>query len=55
MRRAALYARVSTEMQEKEQTIQSQLAAISRYAESHGFFTNSALTYTDEGFSGTKR
>ncbi len=40
-------------MQEKEQTIQSQLAAISRYAESHGFFINSALTYTDEGFSGS--
>src|SRR4030043_100172 len=53
MRRAALYARVSTEMQEKEETIQSQLATISRYAESHGFFTNSALTYTDEGFSGS--
>jgi len=28
MQRAALYARVSTEVQEKEQTIQSQLAAI---------------------------
>ena len=53
MRRAALYARVSTEMQEKEQTIQSQLEAITRYAESHRFFTNSALTYTDEGFSGS--
>lgn len=40
-------------MQEKEQTIQSQLATISRYVESHGFFTSSALTYTDEGFSGS--
>ena len=53
MRHAALYARVSTEMQEKEQTIQSQLEAITRYAESNGFFTSSALTYTDEGFSGS--
>ncbi len=53
MRRAALYARVSTEMQEKEQTIQSQLAAVSHYAESRGLLTNSALTYTDEGFSGS--
>jgi site-specific DNA recombinase len=53
MRRAALYARVSTEMQEKEQTIQSQLAAITRYAESQGFFINLSLTYTDEGFSGS--
>ena len=33
MRRAALYARVATELQEKEQTIQSQLAAITRYAD----------------------
>ena len=40
-------------MQEKEQTIQSQLAAITLYAESQGFFINSALTYTDEGFSGS--
>ena len=51
--RAALYARVSTEMQEKEQTIQSQLAAISQFADAHGYFTSPALTYTDEGFSGT--
>ena len=50
--RAALYARVSTELQEKEQTIQSQLAAITRYAEAHGFVTSPALTYADEGFSG---
>jgi site-specific DNA recombinase len=53
MLRAALYARVSTEMQEKEQTIQSQLAAISRFADTHAYFTSPALIYTDEGFSGT--
>src|SRR5262245_7666420 len=53
MRRAALYARVSTGLQEKEQTIQSQLAAITRYAEEHGLQHSSALTYTDEGYSGT--
>ncbi|MDQ6669509.1 MAG: recombinase family protein [Chloroflexota bacterium] len=53
MLRAALYARVSTEMQEKEQTIQSQLAAISQFADARGYFTSPALTYTDEGFSGT--
>jgi site-specific DNA recombinase len=53
MRRAALYARVSTEMQEKEQTIQSQLAAITRYAEQQGFQYSEALTYTDDGYSGT--
>ena len=53
MRRAALYARVSTEVQEKEQTIQSQLAAIRRYADQHGFQQCEALTYTDDGYSGT--
>ena len=53
MTQAALYARVSTELQEKEQTIQSQLATITRYAEEHHFATTPALTYTDDGFSGT--
>ena len=53
MLRAALYARVSTEMQEKEQTIRSQLAAVVRHAERQGFHTTTALTYTDEGYSGS--
>ena len=53
MRRAALYARVSTELQEKEQTIQSQVAAITRYADERGLRFSPALTYTDDGYSGT--
>jgi site-specific DNA recombinase len=53
MRRAALYARVSTEHQEREQTIHSQIAAITRYADQQGFRHNPALTYTDDGYSGT--
>ena len=53
MTRAALYTRVSTEMQEKERTIRSQLAAVTRYAEDQGFHTTPALTYTDEGYSGS--
>ncbi len=53
MRRAALYARVSTERQEKEATIESQLAAITRYADRHGLRHTPALTYTDDGYSGT--
>jgi site-specific DNA recombinase len=53
MRRAALYARVSTERQEKEATIESQLAAITRYADRHGLRHTAALTYTDDGHSGT--
>ena len=53
MIRAALYARVSTEMQEKEQTIHSQLSAITQYAEAHQFLSTPALTYLDEGYSGS--
>lgn len=53
MQRAALYARVSTDLQEKEQTIQSQLAVITGYAERHGLRHSTALTYSDEGYSGT--
>jgi site-specific DNA recombinase len=53
MQRAALYARVSTELQEKEQTVQSQLAAITRYADEQGLRHSPALTYTDEGYSGS--
>jgi site-specific DNA recombinase len=54
MRRAALYARVSTELQEREQTIQSQLATITRYAEQHGLHHSPALTYSDDGYTGTR-
>jgi site-specific DNA recombinase len=53
MQRAALYARVSTDLQEKEQTIQSQLAAITHYADEQGFRYTPALTYKDDGYSGT--
>jgi site-specific DNA recombinase len=53
MRRAALYARVSTDRQEKEQTIRSQLAAITRYADQQGFRHTPAQIYKDEGYSGT--
>ena len=54
MIQAALYARVSTEMQEKERTIDSQLAAVTQYAKEHDFRTTPALTYTDEGYSGSQ-
>jgi site-specific DNA recombinase len=53
MRRAALYARVSTELQEQERTIESQLAAITRHADRHGLRHTPALTYTDDGYSGS--
>src|SRR3972149_6388652 len=53
MQRAALYARVSTDLQEQEQTIQGQLAVITGCAERQGFRHSTALTYTDDGYSGT--
>jgi len=54
MRRAALYARVSTELQEREQTIQSQIAAITRYADQQGFRHTPALTYTYDCLASTR-
>lgn len=49
--RAAIYARVSTELQEKEATIQSQLEALRQYAKEHGHII--VQEFTDEGYSGT--
>src|SRR5574340_1716207 len=47
----ALYARVSTEEQREGQTIDSQIAELTRFAESQGW--KIAETYKDEGWSGT--
>jgi site-specific DNA recombinase len=50
MRRAVLYARVSTHLQEKEGTIDSQLAEIKRQIAKNG---DELITeYTDNGYSG---
>ena len=48
--RAALYARVSTDLQEKEGTIQSQTEALRRYAQERGYAI--VAEYLDEGYSG---
>jgi site-specific DNA recombinase len=50
MTRAALYARVSTDLQEKENTIESQLEALRRYARDKGYQV--VAEYVDEGYSG---
>lgn len=47
----ALYARVSTEAQEKQQTIESQLAELRRYAQAKGL--QIAREFGDDGCSGT--
>ena len=50
--RAAIYARVSSEKQEKEHTIGSQLEALRNYAAQHGM--NIIEEFTDEGYSGAR-
>ncbi len=53
MKRAALYARVSTARQEQEETIDSQVAEVKqRIALDDAFLTDTA-TYVDEGYSGS--
>ena len=50
--RAAVYGRVSSERQEKEETIESQLAVIEAYAQEHGVKLIDEDVYTDDGYSG---
>ena len=50
MTRAALYARVSTDLQEKEHTIDSQLEALREYAHKNGYQV--VVEYLDDGYSG---
>ncbi|HKZ03057.1 MAG TPA: recombinase family protein [Pyrinomonadaceae bacterium] len=50
--RTAIYARVSTETQEKEHTIGSQLEALREYAVAHELQV--VAEFTDEGYSGAR-
>jgi site-specific DNA recombinase len=52
--RAAIYARVSTERQERQQTIDSQLAALRTWAEAEGHDLNDHHVFRDEGCSGSR-
>jgi site-specific DNA recombinase len=52
--RAALYARVSTGRQERDQTIDSQLTAIRQWATDQGHELRSEHLFTDEGYSGSR-
>lgn len=51
---AALYARVSTARQEREQTIASQIAALHLLAKEKGLVVPDELVFTDEGYSGSR-
>jgi site-specific DNA recombinase len=52
--RAAMYARVSTARQEREQTIASQIEALDRAAAAKGLQIAPEWRYVDEGFSGSR-
>lgn len=51
---AAIYARVSTGRQERDQTIDSQLAALRRWAETHGHELQPQHVFFDDGCSGAR-
>jgi len=50
MMKVALYCRVSTDLQEKEQTIQSQVEALRKYAHDKGYEV--VAEFLDDGYSG---
>ena len=52
--RTALYARVSTERQERQQTIDSQLAALRAWAAAQGHPVSDEHVFRDEGYSGSR-
>jgi len=52
--RAATYARVSTERQERQQTIDSQITVLSAWAEGAGHELRAEHVFRDEGYSGTR-
>src|ERR1700712_2014374 len=52
--RAAIYARVSTERQERQQTIASQLSALRGWVNAQGHVLADAHVFRDEGFSGSR-
>ena len=51
-RTAALYARVSSQQQREDQTIDSQVAALQQYAAEHGYVVPEEWIFLDEGYSG---
>jgi site-specific DNA recombinase len=50
----AIYTRVSTERQEREQTIESQIAVLRAWAETHGHTAAPEHVFLDEGYSGAR-
>lgn len=54
LRRAALYARVSTDQQEREETVASQVDLLQQAAEAHGYAVLPGNVFIDDGISGTR-
>jgi site-specific DNA recombinase len=52
MRTAAIYARVSSEKQKEEQTIDSQTALLREYAQERGYAVPSEWIFQAAGYSG---
>jgi len=50
---AAIYARVSSERQKEERTIDSQVASLIEHAQKNGYIVPSEFTFKDEGYSGS--
>src|SRR5947207_14002049 len=50
----AIYSRVSTERQEREQTIESQLAVLRTWAEANGHTIQPEHVFLDEVYSGAR-
>lgn len=51
---AAAYARVSSDKQEKEETISSQIDSICKAAEDRNYLLSKEYIFTDDGFSGSR-
>ena len=52
--KAAIYARVSTDKQGRDQTVDSQVEALRRWATAHGHELKDEHVYIDEGYSGSR-
>ena len=50
----AAYARVSTDRQAEQQTIEQQVGALRAYAAQHGWVLDEAQIYRDDGYSGAR-
>jgi site-specific DNA recombinase len=54
LKRAALYARVSTDKQEREETVASQVELLHQTAAAHGYEVLPGRVFIDDGISGTR-